>query len=422
MIDTRSEGARSVEETAALLADGLSARRLADLAAERMRSPGACPGTWARLDLDGLLAQADRLDRELAKNGKTFPLAGAVAGVKDVFDVLGLPTRSGTALTPAAPAAADAELVHRLRRAGALVAGKTSMPEFSMGATPGAVNPRNRARTPGGSSSGSAMAVADRQVAFSVGAQTNASLIRPAAFCGVFAFKPSRGVLPLAGMHCLAPALEQPGYFAGGMADLTLVHQVVIPDFVPAGRPARPLAWTRTPMWDLASPAMRDGVERLARELGATEIELPADFAGGPGILESIMNRQMFDSLTRLGLREEALTPPIARAMRLGQAVDRDAFAAALHGMRRLTALAGRVLSPWSGVLCPAALGAAPPLAEGSGSPIFSSIWSLVGAPSLNLPLLEDGGLPLGAQLVAAPGDDAELLAMGQSIAETRGV
>ncbi len=420
MNDNDKKGAYGVVETASLLAEGMTVRQVADSAAARMTSPDACPGVWAHLDVEGLLRQAAALDARLAGGEKPPPLAGAVFGVKDVFDVLGMPTRSGTALTPARPAAEDSELVRRLRRAGALIAGKTSMPEFSLGATPGAVNPRDRARTPGSSSSGTAAAVADRQAAFAVGVQTNASLIRPAAFCGVYAFKPSRGTLPTEGMLCLTPALDQPGYMANSLEDIDLLHQIASGGEISPEQPPRPLAWTRTPWWEQASPAMRAGLERLAAAIGAIEMELPPEAAAAPEALQTVMHWQLAESLTRMRVRDGDLTPPLREAARRGREAGQDAYTASLITLYRLTRLIDRTLSPWSGVLCPAAPGVAPRLSEGTGSPIFSSLWSLAGAPCLGLPLLDEDGLPLGLQLVGAPGRDAELLAAGKLLSARR--
>ena len=199
-----------VAEAIARLERGeLSAEQLVRDCLARIAEREPAVQAWESLDEEGALREARRIDRLRERP----PLGGLPVGIKDLIDTKDLPTSYGSPIHRGHRPAADAECVRRLREAGAIVLGKTVTTEFAV-YTPGKTrNPRDPARTPGGSSSGSASAVADGMVPAALGSQTAGSVIRPASFCGVIGFKPSHGVIPLAGVHPLAPSLDTLGFF-----------------------------------------------------------------------------------------------------------------------------------------------------------------------------------------------------------------
>jgi Asp-tRNA(Asn)/Glu-tRNA(Gln) amidotransferase A subunit family amidase len=259
------------------------------------------------LDAERALATAEERAAELARHEWRGPLHGVAVGVKDLFDVVGLPTRAGSAVLADAPAATtEGPVVARLREAGAVIVGKLATHEFAYGptgdvsATGPARNPHDPTRITGGSSSGSAAAVAAEMVPLAIGSQTNGSVIRPAAFCGVIGVKPTHGTISRHGAMLLSRALDHVGTFAGSLADSALLLEVLAgydphdPDTRPVAAPnframaaedpeAPPrLAFVRTPVWDKADAGTHAAFEALTAELGddVEEAALPDDFAG----------------------------------------------------------------------------------------------------------------------------------------------
>src|SRR5947199_2471695 len=190
---------------------------------------------WEVLDAEGALAAARRMDRLRDRP----PLCGLPVGVKDLIDTADLPTAYGSPIHRGHQPSHDAESVRRLREAGAIVLGKTVTTEFAVYSPGKTRNPHDPSRTPGGSSSGSAAAVADGMVPAALGSQTAGSVIRPASYCGVMGFKPSFGLLPLEGVHPLAPSLDTLGLFVRALDDIPLLVSVLSSSPVPQIRPAR---------------------------------------------------------------------------------------------------------------------------------------------------------------------------------------
>ena len=369
---------------------------------------------WVTVDRELAMAEARAVDARLAA-GEKLPLAGVCLGVKDLFAIKGLPMRCGSPLTSAAPSAADARLVAQLKKAGAVIVGTTSMPNFAYGPTPGAFNPYNREHTAGSSSTGSAIAVAAGQVPATLAMQTNASVIRPATFCGVAAFKPTQGVLSIEGGDKLAPSLDQPGFMAKDMTDLTILYDVLTGQKPQAvAKPS--YAFVRTIMWEKADVRYRTELEKLAAGLKAKDMELPAEFAEIWKWLDCIMEYEFAQNLPASYATNEAVAPPMRESLQRGLAISKEAYDEALAARARLVAWGRKTLEPFACVITPAAAGPAPLLKNGSGSPVFSTIWSLMGAPCATIPLYRDNGLPVGVQLVGAPGQDARVLAAALEI------
>lgn len=359
---------------------------------------------------------------EAARASGTGPLQGVPLGVKDIIDLAGFPTRCGSRLrADAAPAAADAAIVTSWRAAGATALGKTVTTEFAFFAPGPTRNPAAPDHTPGGSSSGSAAAVASGQLPLAIGSQTAGSVTRPAAYCGVASLVMTHGRLPLDGVVGLSPSLDSHGCYAATVDDLALAWSALTgePD---AGRergaPPRLLLWTARGLGDL-DPAMETAlagtVERL-RSSGATVDLLPVEelVAGAAGAQVSVMRYEAArERAEELSLAEQ-LSDPLAGLLRAGAATPVQEYDAA---RALVSAARDRVLDLLEGhdaVIGPAALGAAPAGLAATGDPLLSRPWQAMGLPAVAVPgLRDDQGLPLGLQVVGPAGGETRALAAG---------
>ncbi len=355
-------------------------------------------------------------------------LYGVAVGIKDVIRVDGLATHAGSALPPGVLAGPQAPLVGRLRAAGALVAGKTVTAEFAMTAPGPTRNPHDPAHTPGGSSSGSAVAVAAGLVPLAIGTQTVGSVIRPAAYCGVVGFRPTYGRIPAAGVIPNAPSLDTVGFFTSDVAGAALAAAVLCDDWRrgPAGSapplPGVPvLGVPAGPYLDRAGPRATAAFEARLEELeraGLTvrRVGLFPDFEEIVRHLRTLGGYEAAqvhaDWFTRFGglYRHET-----AAAIRHGQGIDPDDHAAALrvraHFRERIAAAAAREgVDLW---VTPAATGPAPRGLDSTGDAVMSLPWSYAGLPAMSLPAgCAPDGLPLGLQCVGAAGADERLLGL----------
>lgn len=347
-------------------------------------------------------------------------LAGMALGVKDIVDALPYPTASGSVLHAGRQPAADAAVVAQLRAAGAVVMGKTVTTEFAFFSPGPTRNPHDRARTPGGSSSGSAAAVACGFVDAALGSQTAASITRPASYCGVVGFKPSHGSYALAGIGGLAPSFDTPGVLARDVAGVAAVHAVLAAPapVAPVRAPCAPrrIGLCRTPWWDRAQPATRQAMH-LAQKAFATRAEVIdldlAAFAEGAELQGRIMAFEAAQTLAAERLtRPDGLSPVLREMLRAGAGIDRDQHRRNLGRARDLRRRAADLFKGLDLLLAPAAPGEAPLGLAATGDPIFSRLWSLLRLPSITLPgLTGPAGLPVGIQLLAALDADEALLA-----------
>lgn len=352
------------------------------------------------------------------------PLHGVPVGIKDIIDTADLPTQHGSPIFAGHRPGADAAAVAALRAAGAIVLGKTATTEFAAYQPTTTTNPHDPAHTPGGSSSGSAAAVADGMVPVALGTQTAGSIVRPAAFCGVFGFKPSYGLADRRGIGAQAPSLDTLGWFARHADDLVLLLDVLAAAPRPPA-PPRPdehpsVAVVRTEHWaeadDDARAALDTAAARLA-DAGAhvEELTLPSAFAGLTTAQATI---QAFEAAETLGplrsLHEDLLSPSLRALLDEGAAIQpEDHHAALAHGVLARDA-AVAVFDRYSALLTPAARGAAPRGLDSTGDPLFCRAWTLLGGPVVAVPgLRAPGGLPVGVQLVGPHGGDRELIALG---------
>jgi aspartyl-tRNA(Asn)/glutamyl-tRNA(Gln) amidotransferase subunit A len=415
-----------------LSSGALRAVELAEQCLDRVREAEPQVQAWEFLDPAHVMRQAEALDRLRASGRPVGPLHGLPVGLKDIIDTADMPTGNGTPIDAGRRPRADAAVAARLRAAGALVMGKTVSTELAY-FTPGKTrNPHDPARTPGGSSSGSAAAVASGMVPFAIGTQTNGSVIRPASFCGVVGFKPSFGMIPRTGVLTQAAPLDTIGVFARSTADAALLADVLIGDDpgdpatsprarqgLPAAAAAEPplpplFAFVRSPFWDQAEDDTKAAFEELAALLGeqCDPVDLPAPFAKVHEWHGRIMQAGFAHNLRAYAERGWAqLSPQMQRAIEAGRQVTAPDYLDAVAWIERLNGGLDALFERYDAILTPAAPGVAPLSLESTGNPAFCTLWTFAGTPAISLPLLRGGtGLPLGVQLVARRGDDARLI------------
>jgi Asp-tRNA(Asn)/Glu-tRNA(Gln) amidotransferase A subunit family amidase len=403
---------------------------------ERIAAVDSEVHAFVHLDPEHALAQARALDRRKASGERTGPLHGIPVGIKDIFDTADYPTECGSPIFAGRRPDADSAAVRKLREAGAVIIGKTVTTEFAYFHPGKTRNPRDLKRTPGGSSSGSAAAVAAGMVPLAIGSQTNGSMIRPAAFCGVFGIKPSHGLISRAGALTLSRKLDHVGAFARSVDDLALILDVLAgqdaadPDSRPYAAPSfrvgaaeeppisPAFALVRTPMWEKADAEARDALEGLARDLRARQIDLPDQYRDAWSGLRAIMAVDMAHNLGAFVDKGGEVSKTFRALIEEGRKVTATQYLAALRDAERYAeGMIGIFEQFADAVITLSAKGVAPPGIEATGDPVFCSLWTLVGFPSLNLPLLANtDGLPIGVQLVGAPGRDERLLRTARTL------
>jgi amidase len=382
-------------------------------ALDRIEAREAAVGAWAFLDPELALANARTADRQ----GSGSPLQGVPIGVKDIFDTADMPTECNSPIYAGHRPRADAAVVALARAAGMVVLGKTVTTEFAT-RTPGKTrNPHDLSRTPGGSSSGSAAAVADGMVPLAFGTQTAGSVIRPAAYCGVVGYKPTFGFLPRAGVKQTADGLDTVGVFARNIAEAArfvgvLTRRADLVDLPPLPSPR--LAFCRTPQWEEAQPATKALVEAL----DLPEVAVPAEHRPLAPAHETVNRYEIAAALAWEDfVHRDKLSPRLADMIAQGRAVGGEAYDRA----REAAGAARRALPAFFGeadaVIVPAAPGEAPEGLASTGEPTFNRIWTLLGVPCVTIPAGKGpNGMPLGLQLVGRLGDDARLMAAAASL------
>ncbi|MEZ5832290.1 MAG: amidase [Dongiaceae bacterium] len=389
-------------------------------------------GAFAFLDEVLPRAAAKAADEFRASGKPTGALHGLSVGLKDIIDTADMPTENGTPIDSGRRPAADATIVRRLRAAGAIVMGKTVTTELAY-ASPGKTrNPHDPARTPGGSSSGSAASVAAGMVSFAIGTQTFGSVIRPASFCGVVGFKPSHGLIPRTGVKLLAPALDTVGVFARTVVDAAMLADVLAGHdpgdsdtrlMAPPGLltlalakpPVTPdIAFVRSPVWDQAEPETQAGFDELVKALGksCTEVALPALFDEWQDANRALMQAGMARNLGGYYERaKDGLSPAMRAIIEDGRKISAVQYLTALDWREALNNGLDQLFDRFDAIVTPAAPGEAPKGLDSTGNPIFNGLWSLCGVPAVTLPLLEGpNGMPVGVQVVGRRGEDGKLL------------
>ncbi|HET9903698.1 MAG TPA: amidase [Xanthobacteraceae bacterium] len=382
-----------------------------------------------------VLAQARALDERREAGAPLGALHGLPVGVKDIIDTADYPTENGAALYAGRRPTRDATAVARLRAAGAVVFAKTVTTEVAF-RHPGATrNPHDLTRTPGGSSSGSAAAVAAGMLPLAIGSQTAGSVIRPAAFCGVIGVKPTHGLISRAGVMLLSRKLDHLGVFARTVPDAALLIDALAgydpedvdtrpfaaPNLAAAAvMPSAPsrLAFVRTPMWEKADAEARAALETFVAALGprAQPLDLPDWFGAGWEAHRAVMAADMAHRHGPLVDRmPEKASAPLRAMVEEGRAVSAVRYLDALALAERMTRSLKEILASFDAIVTPAAPGVAPKGLGFTGDPVFNALWTFTGLPAVTLPLLKgEAGLPLGVQLVGAPGEDARVLSIAQ--------
>jgi len=396
---------------------------------------------WAYLDAKYALERACARDEARKRGEAVGPLHGIPVGIKDIIDTADMPTEDGTVLHAGRLPVSDAALVRALRAAGAVIMGKTVTTELATHAPGKTRNPHNPEHTPGGSSSGSAAAVAAGMVPVAIGSQTNGSVMRPAAYCGVYGFKPTFGLIPRSGVLKQSRALDQIGVFARTLEDIALISEQIIfadegdSDTRPRARlpllatlrevpPLPPsIAFVKTPMWERTEPETRDAFAELVAHLGdrVSEVELPESAARAWEWQRTVMEAEMaanYDVEWERG--REQLSASLQGQLQRGRAIPALEYQKALARIPLVNEALTEIFSNYDAILTPSAPGTAPRGLDSTGDPAFCTLWTFCGMPALNLPLMTgSNGLPLGVQLVGPRMGDARLLRTARWLAGT---
>ena len=411
--------------TEAIAAIATSAASVSDVAAgclETVRELDGAIGAFRVIDGDAVRSRAKELDDRVAG-----PLQGLVVGVKDVIDTADLPTAYGSPLFSDHRPSADADVVAALRRAGALVLGKTESTEFALFHPTRTRNPVDGSRTPGGSSSGSAAAVAAGMVPVALGTQTAGSVVRPAAYCGVYGFKPSRGWASTAGIWLLSEQLDTVGLFARCAADLTVLYGALQTrpagtadgDRRPAFRRVPPaVAVLAADEWGACDQEVHDALRFVAGRLSdqgwdVREMRMPPSWRHLPAHHGTVMSVEVAKNLrARLGDRVAQISESAQAVIEQGDLCSATKYLGALEAREEARRLLAPLAVAADLVLAPSALGVAPEGLAFTGDPVMCRPWTLLGLPAANVPAYRRGdGLPVGVQFVGLAADDLSFLA-----------
>ena len=372
---------------------------------------------WVAVDRDAAIRQAEHLD-SLPSDEKP-KLAGITIGVKDIIDVAGYPTLAASPLREDVACQQDAAIVQRLRDAGAIVLGKTVTTQWAFLDPPPTCNPWDLQRTPGGSSSGSAAAVAAQMCHVALGTQTGGSVIRPAAFCGVFGFMFPPGVVSTAGIQPLSPTLDRPGLIAGSLADLHSAYEVLsATDEVSVARSLQPpqqIRVIRAPWFERTDPEVLEVFERAITKLredsarhdppsSFEECDLSDEFQGVSTAHLSVMAYEAaIVHRAAFGDSPEQFAPKIAELIQAGQETTDTEYQHALAVLSDWRSAVANLTNDGAILMMPSAP-TPPPTAETTGDPSFNSPWTAAGTPVLTAPAGQSAdGLPIGIQLITAP-------------------
>ena len=423
----------SAKEAIQSIRDGeITSQELVKACLDRIVEHDEAIGAWVHLDPDYALEQARNADEARERGHPLGELHGIPVGVKDIIDTADMPTENGTPLHAGRTPGDDAGVVERLREAGAVILGKTVTTELAVFSPGKTTNPHDAARTPGGSSSGSAAAVASFMVPLALGTQTNGSVIRPASFCGVFGFKPTFGRISRHGVLLQSPPLDTIGVFGRKLADVALLSEVLMEfdsrdeSMQPRARarisrimaeepPMAPrLAFVRSPVWDQAEESTKDAFRELisAVEDRVELFQLPSSFDDAHEVHRQIMEADLARNFAReYRDGKDQLSTILCEMIERGQSVTAVQYNDAVARAGEFNEELDELFDVYDAILTPAAPGEAPAGLDSTGSPAFCTIWTLCGVPALSMPLLQGpANMPLGVQMVGARGDDGRLL------------
>ena len=408
----------SAAQAARSIADGrLTSESLVTACLERIAAREPEVRAWACVDDEAALEQARILDRASPRS----PLHGVPVGIKDVIDTADLPTEYNSPIYRGHRPRWDAACVALLRRAGCVILGKAATTEFANNHPAATRNPRKLTHTPGGSSSGSAAAVADFMVPLALGTQTGGSTIRPAAYCGVVGCKPSFGSINRAGLKFVAESLDTIGLFARSAEDIALLLHVLsgraIPDLQARSARKPRIGLFRTPRWNEADAPTQAAIESATARLAKAGAKV-SEFEGPAGY------EQLFDGQNQIMCYEEArafawehanhadqISQELRPRIEEGWALSREAYDTARLHARDCRRRLAEQMRDYDFLLTPSAPGEAPASLVKTGNSVFNRAWTLLGVPCVTLPFgTGPEGLPLGVQLVGPFDGDSELL------------
>jgi len=423
----------SATDAARALRDGaISAEQLTEACLARVREADGEIEAWAYLDPEHALRQARERDLERSKGQPCGPLHGVPIAIKDIFDTGDMPTEDGSVLHAGRTPVHDATAVAMLRAAGAVILGKTVTTEFATYRPGKTRNPHNPAHTPGGSSSGSAAAVAAGMVPAALGSQTNGSVIRPASYCGVYGFKPTHGLIPRGGVLKLSRTLDHVGVMARTLEDVALVAEQLV-GFDPRDADTRPrarvpfvaaateepplppmLAFMKGPAWDRAAPETAAAFDELVSELGdrVVTIDTPDSARQALDWHRLIMEVEMAANLVReFEEGRDQLSDSLRAQLARGREATAFDYQRACARIPLINEGFEEIFERCDAIVTPAAPGTAPKGLDATGDPAFCTLWTLCGMPAVTLPLMRgENGLPMGVQLVGPRDGDLRLL------------
>jgi len=416
----------TIDASATMLRDGtLTPSMLLEQCLKRLDTYEPTVHAWAFVDRERARHDAAVLSQELATGNDRGPLHGIPIGVKDIIDVYDMPTGCGSKRWANSFAREDAAVVARLRDAGALILGKTVTTAYAFTDPPITRNPWNANHTPGGSSSGSAAAVATGSCLAALGTQTGGSLIRPASYCGVYCLKPSHAHISVHGVLPLAPSLDHVGVLANSVLDLAIVYAALTnADLGSPTEPNRELIGFPDFFPSRAEPAMREGFARFRaatsdKKWQWREVTLPASFADVLKHHVTIMSVEAARvHAERLARHPDDYPAKIRDLIMLGSLCSNAEYEAAVDHRIQFAQEIDAILAETSGIIAVPATNGPAPSPETTGDFAFQSPWSYAGLPVVSLPIEHTGrGLPLAVALVGRRGQEVELLARADELA-----
>ncbi len=426
----------AADAAARMKAGELTALAYADAFIARVAEREADVQAWVHLDPEHVRAAARAADERRREGRAPGPLNGIPVGIKDVIATADMPTQNGCAYFNDHQPERDAGCIAQLRGAGAIIMGKTVTTELATHVPNKTRNPHNLEHTPGGSSSGSAAAVACGMVPLALGTQTGGSVIRPASFCGIYGIKPTLGLISRTGVTMQSHTLDTVGVYGRSLEDLALGVDAMgafdaaddvsyarsgpnLASALAAGSAAAPsLAFFRSPAWEAAEPAAKAAIERFAKSLGdrVAEVEIPAF----DGIVQHHSNIMEAEKASYYGplleASEDGISSSLADRIRYGETVPARAYIDGLRARDRAYAALEDVLSRHTAILTLSSCGPAPKGLGSTGNAIFNGMWTLLGVPCITLPLMTVGGLPCGVQLIGLRRDEARLLRVARFV------
>ncbi|MGQ0457108.1 MAG: amidase [Hyphomicrobium sp.] len=415
----------------------LTSEALVGACLARIAARDADVDAWAHLDAAAALAAARASDAARSAGASQGRLSGVPIGVKDIIDTADMPSEYGSGVFAGRRPDSDACVVAQLRAEGAIVLGKTVTTELAFFGPGKTKNPRDPRRTPGGSSSGSAAAVADFQIPLALGTQTAGSIIRPASYCGTVGFKPTFGYVSRTGVLAQSAPLDTIGGYARTVEDIALLmdcisgYDLADRDMTSGAKPsllaalqqslarAPRFAFVKSPAWPQAEPAARSAFESFAGSFAGraeiVEVPLPADFDSSLRLQQIV---QFSDIARNYGpiadANPDSVSAKLKEIIAEGRTFSNADYAAARAEREPLYDALRPLLVNYDAILTPAAPGPALEGLAATGSPMFNALWTYLGMPCISLPLLEIDGLPFGVQLTGARGSDASVLRAAQ--------